>query len=54
MYGAVVIAAAILLTATVSSRVLAQGVNSASGNTTTTPNQVTYLVLQGLYLLEIQ
>ena len=39
MYGAIVVAATILLTATVSSGVLAQGVNSASGNATTTPNQ---------------
>jgi len=35
MYGAIALAAAILLTATVSSGVLAQGVNTASRNTTT-------------------
>ena len=39
MYGAIVVAATILLTATVSSGVLAQGVNSP-GNATTSPNQV--------------
>lgn len=40
MYGAVVAAAVSLLTATVSSGVLAQGVNSTPGNATTTrPNQ---------------
>jgi uncharacterized membrane protein YkoI len=43
MYGAIVIAATILLTASVSSGVLAQGVNSASRNATTTPNQVNNL-----------
>src|SRR5918911_3264793 len=41
MYGAIVVAAVSLLTATVSSGVLAQGVNSSPGNATTTnPNQV--------------
>jgi uncharacterized membrane protein YkoI len=35
IYGAIALAAAILLTATVSSEVLAQGVNTASKNTTT-------------------
>jgi len=40
MYGAIVVAAVSLLTATASSGVLAQGVNSAPGNaTTTSPNQ---------------
>jgi hypothetical protein len=43
MYGAIVVATTILLTATVSSRVLAQGANTASGNattgTTTSPKQ---------------
>lgn len=40
MYGAIVVAAVSLLTATVSSGVLAQGVNSTLGNaTTTSPNQ---------------
>jgi uncharacterized membrane protein YkoI len=51
MYGAIVVAAAILLTATVSSGVLAQGVNTASRNATTdaktttltTPNQANNL-----------
>jgi gas vesicle protein len=47
MYGAIVAAAAILLTATVSSGVLAQGVNTASKNattgTTTSPNQANNL-----------
>lgn len=47
MYGAIVVAAAILLTATVSSAVLAQGVNTASKNattgTTTSPNQANNL-----------
>ena len=47
MYGAIVIAAAILLTATVSSGVLAQGVSTASKNattgTTTSPNQANNL-----------
>jgi uncharacterized membrane protein YkoI len=42
MYGAIVVAATILLTATVSSGVLAQGVNSP-GNATTSPNQVSNL-----------
>ncbi|MFL6455508.1 MAG: hypothetical protein ACJ71G_00885, partial [Nitrososphaeraceae archaeon] len=41
-YGAIVVAATILLTATVSSGVLAQGVNSP-GNATTSPNQVSNL-----------
>ena len=42
MYGAIVVAAGSLLTATISSEVLAQGVNSTPGNTTTiSPNQVT-------------
>ena len=40
MYGAIVVAALSLLTATVSSSVLAQDVNSAPGNATTSPNQV--------------
>ena len=40
MYGAIVVAAVSLLTSTVSSGVLAQGVNSASGNAATSPNQV--------------
>jgi uncharacterized membrane protein YkoI len=47
MYGAIVGAAAILLTATVSSAVLAQGVNTASKNattgSTTSPNQANNL-----------
>src|ERR1044071_269572 len=47
MYGAIVSAAAILLTATVSSGVLAQGVNTASKNattgTTTSPNKANNL-----------
>src|SRR5438093_7764552 len=51
MYGAIVVAAAILFTATVSSGVLAQGVNTASRNATTgtktttptTPNQANNL-----------
>jgi hypothetical protein len=43
MYGAIVVAVLYLLTATVSSGVLAQGVNSASGNATTSPNQVSNL-----------
>jgi hypothetical protein len=43
MYGAIVVAAVSLLTATVSSGVLAQGVNSAPGNATTSPNQVSNL-----------
>ena len=43
MYGAIVVAAVSLLTATVSSGVLAQGVNSAPGNVTTSPNQVSNL-----------
>jgi uncharacterized membrane protein YkoI len=46
MYGAIVSAAAILLTATVSSGVLAQGVNTASKNATTgttSPNQANNL-----------
>ena len=51
MYGAIVVAAAILLTATVSSGVLAQGINTASRNATTgtktttptTPNQANNL-----------
>jgi uncharacterized membrane protein YkoI len=47
MYGAIVVAAAIFLTATVSSGVLAQGVNTASKNattgTTTSPNQANNL-----------
>lgn len=51
MYGAIVVAAAILLTATVSSGVLAQGVSTASTNATTgtktttptTPNQANNL-----------
>jgi uncharacterized membrane protein YkoI len=42
MYGAIVVAATILLTATVSSGVLAQGVNSP-GNATMSPNQVSNL-----------
>ena len=41
MYGAIIVAAVSLLTATISSGVLAQGVNSAPGNATTaSPNQV--------------
>ena len=43
MYGAIVVAAVSLLTATVSSGALAQGINSASGNATTSPNQVSNL-----------
>jgi Peptidase propeptide and YPEB domain len=43
IYGAIVVGATILLTASVSSGVLAQGVNSPSGNATTTPNQVNNL-----------
>ena len=43
MYGAIVVAAVSLLTATVSSGVLAQGVNSASGNATTSPKQASNL-----------
>ena len=43
MYGAIVVAAAMLLTASVSSGVLAQSVNHAHGNATTTPNQVNNL-----------
>ena len=47
MYGAIVVAAAILLTATVGSAVLAQGVNTASKNattgSTTSPNQANNL-----------
>jgi uncharacterized membrane protein YkoI len=44
MYGAIIVAAVSLLTATISSGVLAQGVNSTSGNaTTTSPNQVSNL-----------
>jgi uncharacterized membrane protein YkoI len=44
MYGAIVVAAVSLLTATVSSGVLVQGVKSAPGNaTTTSPNQVSNL-----------
>jgi hypothetical protein len=43
MYGAIVVAAAMLLTASVSSGVLAQSVNPAHGNATTTPNQVNNL-----------
>ena len=40
MYGAIIVAAVSLLTATISSGVLAQGVNSTPGNaTTTSPNQ---------------
>ena len=39
MYGAIVVAAVSLLTATVSSGVLAQGVNSTPRNATTSPNQ---------------
>jgi hypothetical protein len=43
MYGAIVVAATILSTATVSSGVLAQGVNSAPRNANTSPNQVSNL-----------
>jgi len=43
MYGAIIVAAVSLLTATISSGVLAQGVNSTSGNATTSPNQVSNL-----------
>ena len=44
MYGGIIVAAVSLLTATISSGVLAQGVNSTSGNaTTTSPNQVSNL-----------
>jgi uncharacterized membrane protein YkoI len=43
MYGAIVVAATILLTATVSYGVLAQGLNPASRNATTTPNQASPL-----------
>jgi hypothetical protein len=42
--GTIIVAAVSLLTATISSGVLAQGVNSTSGNaTTTSPNQVSNL-----------
>lgn len=55
MYGAIVVAATILSTATVSSGVLAQGVNSAPRNANTSPNQVSNLPnITGLYLLEVR
>jgi hypothetical protein len=43
MYGVIVVAGAILLTATFSSGVLAQGVNTTPGNATTSPNQASNL-----------